>query len=106
MCLSSIRLAPGDEKLYLLVEAAFMEKQDFAQALRVVEAGLKNLPSLQSSITSSATVSGKWRSLRWPSPNLSALPRSHHIQPLVRRGVPESSKVLQIINCFACLAMH
>jgi Tfp pilus assembly protein PilF len=42
MCLS--RLAPGDEKLYLLVEAAFMEKQDFAQALRVVEAGLKNLP--------------------------------------------------------------
>lgn len=37
-------LKPTDEKLYLLVEAAFMEKQDYAQGLRVVEAGLQNLP--------------------------------------------------------------
>lgn len=37
-------VTPNDEKLYLLVEAAFMEKQDYAQALRVVQAGLKNLP--------------------------------------------------------------
>ena len=37
-------LAPKDEKLYLLVEAAFMEKQDYAQGLRVLEAGLRNLP--------------------------------------------------------------
>jgi len=36
--------APKDEKLYLLVEAAFMEKQDYSQSLRVVEAGLQNLP--------------------------------------------------------------
>lgn len=35
---------PKDEKLYLLVAAAFMEKQDYAQGLRVVEAGLRNLP--------------------------------------------------------------
>lgn len=35
---------PRDEKLYLLVSAAFMEKQDYAQGLRVVEAGLQNLP--------------------------------------------------------------
>lgn len=35
---------PKDEKLYLLVEAAFMEKQDYAQGLRVVEAGIRNLP--------------------------------------------------------------
>lgn len=35
---------PRDEKLYLLVAAAFMEKQDYAQALRVVAAGLRNLP--------------------------------------------------------------
>lgn len=35
---------PKDEKLYLLVEAAFMEKQDYSQALRVVETGLRNLP--------------------------------------------------------------
>lgn len=35
---------PKDEKLYLLVEGAFMEKQDYAQGLRVVEAGLHNLP--------------------------------------------------------------
>ena len=37
-------LTPKDEKLYLLVEAAFMEKQDYAEGLRVVEAGLRNLP--------------------------------------------------------------
>lgn len=37
-------LAPKDEKLYLFVEAAFMEKQDYPQGLRVVEAGLRNLP--------------------------------------------------------------
>ena len=35
---------PWDEKLYLLVEAAFMEKQDYAQALRVLDAGLKSIP--------------------------------------------------------------
>lgn len=35
---------PKDEKLYLLIEAAFMEKQDYPQTLRVVEAGLQNLP--------------------------------------------------------------
>jgi len=37
-------LTPKDEKLYLLVEAAFLEKQDYAGGLRVVEAGLRNLP--------------------------------------------------------------
>lgn len=37
-------LTPKDEKLYLLVEAAFMEKQDYGQGLRVLEAGLRNLP--------------------------------------------------------------
>ncbi|HKW32017.1 MAG TPA: tetratricopeptide repeat protein [Candidatus Acidoferrum sp.] len=37
-------LTPKDEKLYLRVEAAFMEKQDYAQGLRVVEAGIRNLP--------------------------------------------------------------
>src|SRR5690349_21139421 len=37
-------LAPKDEKLYLLVEAAFMEKQDYGQGLRVLEAGLRNTP--------------------------------------------------------------
>lgn len=35
---------PNDEKLYLLVSAAFMEKQDYAQGLRVVVVGLRNLP--------------------------------------------------------------
>ncbi len=35
---------PKDEKLYLLVAAAFLEKQDFADGVRVVESGLKNLP--------------------------------------------------------------
>ena len=35
---------PKDEKLYLLVAAAFMEKQDYAQGLRVLIAGLRNLP--------------------------------------------------------------
>lgn len=37
-------LTPRDEKLYLLVGAAFMEKQDYGQGLRVFEAGLQNLP--------------------------------------------------------------
>ena len=37
-------LTPKDEKLYLLVEAAFMEKQDYGQGLRVLEAGIRNLP--------------------------------------------------------------
>jgi len=37
-------LTPKDEKLYLLVEAAFLEKQDYAGGLAVVEAGLRNLP--------------------------------------------------------------
>jgi len=37
-------LTPKDEKLYLLVEAAFMEKQDYGQGLRVLETGLRNLP--------------------------------------------------------------
>ena len=36
---------PKDEKLYLLVEAAFMEKQDYPQALLVVEAGLRSVPN-------------------------------------------------------------
>lgn len=40
----AVEFTPKDEKLYLLVESAFMEKQDYAQALRVVEAGLRNLP--------------------------------------------------------------
>lgn len=35
---------PTDEKLYLLVAAAFMEKQDYPQGLRVVTTGLRNLP--------------------------------------------------------------
>lgn len=37
-------LTPKDERLYLLVESAFMEKQDYPQGLRVLEAGLQNLP--------------------------------------------------------------
>ena len=37
-------LTPKDEKLYLLVAAAFMEKQDYGQGLQVLEAGLQNLP--------------------------------------------------------------
>jgi tetratricopeptide (TPR) repeat protein len=35
---------PHDEKLYLLVAASFMGKQDYGQGLRVLEAGLRNLP--------------------------------------------------------------
>lgn len=35
---------PKDEKLYLLVAAAFLEKQEYSQGLRVVETGLRNLP--------------------------------------------------------------
>ena len=38
------RFTPKDEKLYLLVAAAFLEKQDYAQGLAVVESGLKELP--------------------------------------------------------------
>jgi tetratricopeptide (TPR) repeat protein len=37
-------LTPKDEKLYLLVAAAFLEKQEYSQGLKVVESGLKNLP--------------------------------------------------------------
>jgi tetratricopeptide (TPR) repeat protein len=35
---------PKDEKLYLLVAAAFSKKQDYAHNLRVLESGLRNLP--------------------------------------------------------------
>jgi len=35
---------PNDEKLYLLVAAAFMEKQDYGQGLRALEIGIRNLP--------------------------------------------------------------
>lgn len=38
-------LTPKDEKLYLLVAAAFMEKEDYPQGLRVVTTGLRNLPN-------------------------------------------------------------
>jgi tetratricopeptide (TPR) repeat protein len=37
-------LTPKDEKLYLLVAAAFLEKQQYPQGLRVVQSGLRNLP--------------------------------------------------------------
>lgn len=36
---------PQDEKLYLLVAAAFLEKQDYGHGLRVVESGLRDLPN-------------------------------------------------------------
>lgn len=35
---------PKDEKLYLLVAAAFLEKEEYRQGLRVVQSGLRNLP--------------------------------------------------------------
>ena len=35
---------PKDEKLYLLVAAAFLERQDYGHGLRVVESGLRELP--------------------------------------------------------------
>lgn len=35
---------PKDEKLYLLVAAAFLEKDEYRQGLRVVQSGLRNLP--------------------------------------------------------------
>lgn len=35
---------PMDEKLYLLVAAAFLEKDEYRQGLRVVQSGLQNLP--------------------------------------------------------------
>jgi tetratricopeptide (TPR) repeat protein len=38
------RFTPKDEKLYLLVAAAFLEKQDYAHGLAVVQSGLKELP--------------------------------------------------------------
>lgn len=38
------RLTPKDEKLYLLVAAAFLERQDNGHGLRVVESGLRELP--------------------------------------------------------------
>jgi len=36
---------PQDEKLYLLVAAAFLERQDYGHGLRVVESGLRDLPN-------------------------------------------------------------
>ena len=38
------RFTPKDEKLYLLVAAAFLERQDYGHGLRVVESGLRELP--------------------------------------------------------------
>ena len=38
------RFTPKDEKLYLLVAAAFLEKQDYGHGLGVVESGLRELP--------------------------------------------------------------
>jgi tetratricopeptide (TPR) repeat protein len=38
------RFTPKDEKLYLLIAAAFLERQDYGHGLRVVESGLKELP--------------------------------------------------------------
>src|SRR5205085_11484297 len=35
---------PKDEKLYLLVAAAFLEKEEYSEGLKVVDAGLQNLP--------------------------------------------------------------
>ena len=35
---------PKDEKLYLLVAAAFSKKQDYVRNLRVLQSGLRNLP--------------------------------------------------------------
>jgi tetratricopeptide (TPR) repeat protein len=40
----AVVLTPKDEKLYLLVAAAFSKKQDYARNLRVLESGLRNLP--------------------------------------------------------------
>lgn len=37
-------LTPKDEKLYLLVAAAFLEREEYRQGLRVVESGMRNLP--------------------------------------------------------------
>lgn len=37
-------LTPKDEKLYLLVAAAFSKKQDYVSNLRVLQSGLRNLP--------------------------------------------------------------
>ena len=36
---------PKDEKLYLLVAAAFLERQDYGHGLRIVESGLRDLPN-------------------------------------------------------------
>lgn len=38
------RFTPKDEKLYLLVAAAFLERQDYGHGLKVVESGLRDLP--------------------------------------------------------------
>ena len=38
------QFTPKDEKLYLLVAAAFLERQDFAHGLGIVESGLRELP--------------------------------------------------------------
>jgi tetratricopeptide (TPR) repeat protein len=40
----AVVLTPKDEKLYLLVAAAFSKKQDYARNLRVLESGLRSLP--------------------------------------------------------------
>lgn len=40
----AVAFAPKDEKLYLLVAAAFSKKQDYARNLRVLQSGLRNLP--------------------------------------------------------------
>jgi tetratricopeptide (TPR) repeat protein len=40
----AIAFTPKDEKLYLLVAAAFLKRQDYRLALRALESGLRNLP--------------------------------------------------------------
>ncbi|SRR6266566_753717 len=41
---TAARFTPKDEKLYLLVAAAFLERQDYAHGLGIVESGLRELP--------------------------------------------------------------
>src|ERR1051325_3296776 len=40
----AVVFTPKEEKLYLLVAAAFSKKQNYVRSLRVVESGLQNLP--------------------------------------------------------------
>ena len=40
----AVTFTPKDEKLYLLVAATFLEKQDYVQGLQVLQVGLRNLP--------------------------------------------------------------